>query len=154
MNWITIIHRRPIAALNTLWYFAERNSRKELKTITLFCDPDYKKESAWFQKQAAVLLKYHQKTAPKFQVEYIDQEDIHRFRKSLKSLLSASKQKVVIDMTSGRKAHSALLLLMGELFMGTVEHVFYNFLHSEDFLHFPYPAIPPEAVEIVDLLEH
>jgi len=152
-HWITIIYRKPIAALNTLWYFLETFPQERIGEITVFCDPVHKRQLKWFRERSAILLRYHQKKVPELNVNFIQQQEIGHFRKIVKEVLYRSDNKVVIDMTSGRKAHSALLLLMGELFSGSVDHVYYNFLHSEQFLKFPYTALPPGLSQIVDLLE-
>lgn len=155
-HWITIIGTQPIAALNTLWYFKENFPRKPINRFSLFLDgrdASNKRNLNWFKERSQILCDHHKNRSITFdQVQY-EQRDVEEFRKKLKHILHQSEQKVIIDMTSGRKAHSALLLLMGELFSGTVEHVFYNFLEDDVYMKFPYPALPPNAQKTIDLLE-
>lgn len=58
-----------------------------------------------------------------------------------------------MDMTSGRKAMSALTLLIGELFPGKVEKVYYSFLRNQDCTDFPYAAIPLQLMQLYNLME-
>lgn len=152
-HWITIISQKPIAALNTLWHFSESRNFKAVERFTLFCDPGQQDQAEWFRQRVEILLKYRQKKSPKFEIRPIEEEALRQFRKALKQLLNKSPQKVIIDMTSGRKAHSALLLLLGDLFSGNVAHVFYNFLERPEMMHLPFPALPPSAFRVLDMLE-
>ncbi len=151
-RWITIISNRPVAALNTLWYARESYPQKQLAHLTLFCAPSAKKSLNQFRRYAETLLTYHGQKMPNVEIISYKPGDVEPFRNDLKRLLNRSREKVMIDMTSGRKAHAALLLLMGELFPGVVEHVFYNFLDDDRYLSFPYPCLPPNAGRIIDLL--
>ena len=86
-HWICIIYRKPIAALNTLWHFVETNPRKPICEFTLFCDySQHKQQFKWFQEQVNILLKYHQKTAPKFNEQFMDEKEIDMFRQTLKRM--------------------------------------------------------------------
>jgi len=153
-HWMAIIHRKPIAALNTLWHHLEGKKADPIAEITVFFDPEHAKEKEWFTTQAGILIAQYQKKKPRLHSHAIGQENIQQFRSLARRELAKTKHKTVIDITCGRKAHSALLLLLGELFMGSVQHVYYNFLYSKDWMHLPYPAIPLREIDVIDLLDN
>lgn len=152
-HWITIVSDKPIAALNTLWYALEQHPEKSISRITLFHEAGVKRHVNWFVRQSKILLTWGNKSMPEVTTEPYHPRDIDAFRSQVKKLLNHSKEKVMIDITSGRKAQSALLLLLGELYSGVVEHVFYNFLDDARYLNFPYPCLPPAVHKVVDMLE-
>ena len=152
-HWLSLISTKPVASLNTLWYFVSHHPGEQLGTITLFCDRTLRSHSAWFREQVIILLKYHQRKEPIIKEVFIDPIDIDSFRKSLKKTIALCDAPLIMDITSGRKLHSALMLLFGELNPGVVEHIYYNFLKSPQFINCVYPNIPSGMMEIVDLKE-
>ncbi|RMF57180.1 MAG: hypothetical protein D6743_19305 [Calditrichaeota bacterium] len=71
----------------------------------------------------------------------------------LKKVVSQADGPIFMDMTSGRKAMAALMLLIGELFPGKVEKVYYSFLTDADYTDFPHPVIPLQVTHLYDLME-
>lgn len=152
-TWMTTIGQKPFAAINTLWAaLSEEKVGRIVKLLVLYSD-DMKPHMLTFMKWAEILFSEYQDAQPKLEAIDFPAQDIKAFRKLLKQSVNKSNTKILMDITSGRKALSALMLLIGELFPGKVEKVYYSLLTDADYMNFPNPTIPLGVSQLYNLLE-
>ncbi|MFQ5641284.1 MAG: hypothetical protein ACE5IR_25175 [bacterium] len=153
MIWLTTIGQKPIAAVNTLWAALREEKIGAIEKIVVFYSEDMKRELLTFTGWAECLFTEYQKQQPKLQTVPFPTHDIKAFRTLIKRTISKIEAKILMDMTSGRKAMSALMLLIGDLFPGKVEKVYYSFLTDDDYMNFLYPTIPLDVTQLHNLTE-
>ncbi len=152
-TWITTIGEKPFAAVNTLWAGLREEKVAPIEKLIVFYSNDMRDNLLTFTKWAEGLFAEYQKAQPKVQTIEFPANDIKAFRNRLKQTVSKTDGRILMDMTSGRKVLSALMLLIGDLFPGKVESVYYSFLADKDYMNFPYPVIPLEVTQLYDLME-
>lgn len=152
-TWITTLGESPFAAINTLWAVLKEKPPAAFDRVIVFCPQDQAENVEKFRQWGEALFQSYRGKQPDWVLHTFAADDIPAFRTALKEAVHKCKGKVIMDMTSGRKAVSALILLIGDLFSGKVEGVYYTFLHDADYSHFPYPAIPAGTSELVEMLE-
>lgn len=153
ITWITAIGQKPFAAVNTLWAALREEQLGGIEKLVVFYPEDMKQNHLVFTQWADLIFTEYQKQQPKLQVISFPPDNIKAFRTRFKEVVSKTQGKIIIDMTSGRKAMSALMLHIGELFPGKVEKVYYTFLRDQDYMNFPYPTIPLEVTQLYNLVE-
>lgn len=152
-TWITTLGQKPLAAVNTLWAALREEKIAPIEKLIVFYSEDMKENLLTFTGWAEVLFSQYQTEQPKLRTVPFPTDDIKTFRKLFRQTVSKTEGKIIIDMTSGRKAMSGLMLLIGDLFPGKVEKVYYSFLRDQDYMNFPYPTIPLAVSELYNMTE-
>lgn len=153
-TWITTIGHKPLAAVNTLWAVFRQENIGVINKVVVFYSKDMNKKLAIFKKWAEILFSEYQKENPVFETIEFPVDDISTFRILLKKTVNKTEGKIILDMTSGRKAMSALMLLIGDLYPGKVKKVYYTHLKNYDYTDFLYPTIPFNVSQIYNMLEN
>lgn len=153
ITWVTAIGEKPMAAVNTLWATLHEDKPGQVAKLIVFCSDDMKDKLLTFTSWAEILFSEYQEKQPKLQTISFARNDFNGFRKLFRQTLSKTDGKIMTDMTSGRKAISALMLLIGDLFPGKVEKVYYTYLADPDYANFPYPLIPVNTSHVFNLRE-
>ena len=151
-TWITTIGHKPLAAVNTLWAVFKQENVGRIHKVTVFHSKDMNKNLQIFKKWADILFEEYQNELPVIETIEFPIDDIQTFRKLLKQTVSKTKGKILLDMTSGRKAMSALMLLIGDLYPGKVDKVYYSHLKNYDYTDFLYPTIPFNVSQLYNML--
>ena len=130
-TWMTTIGQSPFAAVNTLWAALREEQVMPIGKLQLFYSEEMKPNLLIFTGWAEILFTEYQKTQPRLQAIEYPANDIKAFRKQLKQTISKSNTKILMDINSGRKAMSALMLLIGELFSSTTisPKIMFAFFH-------------------------
>lgn len=152
-TWITTISQKPFAAVNTLWAALHQDHLKGLERLVVFQTEEMRPQVLKYTAWAEILFTEYLGSQPRLKIIDVPDDDFKLFRTQLKKVIREAPAKVLIDMTSGRKAFSAISLVIGELFPGKVEKVYYSLLVDPDYTDFPYPAIPLHITRLYDMME-
>lgn len=152
-TWITTIGTNPFAGINALWGVFKNDVSTKIDQVVVFYTIEMKQNLKIFKNWSEKIFLAYQDFSPEFVEVDFPGNDLKAFRKILKETIHKSKGKLILDMTSGRKPYCALMLLIGDLFPGKVEKVYYNFLNNEDFMDLPLPVIPQGMSQLYNMME-
>ena len=151
--WLTNIGQKPFAAVNALWAAEKENKIGNINKVIVLYSKNVQMNALLFQKWASLIFANFQSAIPPFVLVEYPENDISNFRAVLKKIIVQSEGKIMMDMTSGKKAMAGLMLLLGDLYSGKVNSVFYMHLRDYDYMNFPFVLIPHGVSQLYNLLE-
>jgi len=152
-TWITTLGTDPFAAINTLWAALHQGQATRLQRLVVLQTDVTLLHVQTFTTWAEQIFDVYVDSQPRRKIVDVPNDDFLAYRQALKKSVHNASGNVIIDMTSGRKAMSAISLVVGELFPGKVEKVLYSILTDELYGNLPYPVIPLHALRLFNMVE-
>ncbi len=155
--WVTVVGWSPMAVINTLWHACEQGIvPTHIYLLRSPQTPQIEQSLKRVERYLQALLPEFGVADPQIEVQSIDEDDLRGFRQQLnRTLLEARRQceKVVLDITAGRKYMSAFGLSLGLRADIGLEKLYYNQLLDQRYQDEPHPLIPRHHQQLYDLLE-
>ncbi|KKL10244.1 hypothetical protein LCGC14_2557780 [marine sediment metagenome] len=161
ITWITTVGWSPFAVINPVWAYCKEfkewpsrfiliNTKNERIRKNLTLVKSYLKEIAWGYSNENFLDK-------NIVTHQIDDEDIQNYANTLKKIISKeidrNPNKIILDMTPGRKYMSAINVYYGLQRSNIPIQVFYLHLEESRYQDIPYPLTPITKNDLVDIID-
>ncbi len=161
ITWITTVGWSPFAVINPVWAYCKEfkecpsrfilirtKNERIRKNLTLV--KSYLKEIAWGYSNEDFLDK-------NMIIHQIEDEDIQNYANTLKKIISIETErnpnKIILDMTPGRKYMSAINVYYGLQKSNIPIQVFYLHLEESRYQDVPYPLTPIIKNDLVDIID-
>lgn len=155
--WVSVVGWSPMAVINTLWGACEQGIvPTHLILLASEDKPEVQKSIQIVEKYARALLAQFGVPDPLIETRPIDEDDLKGFWETLKQVMVEVKnsgERIVLDITAGRKYMSALGMALGRWGSIGLEKLYYTHLHDQRYTDVPYPLIPRHQHRLYDLLE-
>lgn len=153
--WVTVVGWSPMAVVNTLWAACEQGIVPQ-RVVLLASpnNPSVDRSVQTVERYLNVLLPQFGVDNPLIRRHAIDEDDLLGFKKTLAQVLEKERkhaQKLVLDVTAGRKYMSAFGLSQGRRTDLKLEKVYYNHLLEQRYIDIPHPLIPRHEQQLHDL---
>jgi predicted transcriptional regulator len=159
--WITTVGWSPFAVINPIWAYCKENDECPNKIILIFTPfKKIKFNLDICQRYISEILKaYNGKKLNKDSIiiEEIENDNIEIYADRLNKIIERERNlkidKIILDMTPGRKYMSAINVYYGYNLKDTPIQVFYLHLEESKYQDVPYPLTPIIKNELMDILE-
>jgi len=159
--WITTVGWSPFAVINPIWAYCKENDEYPDKIILISTPFERIKHSLNIcRRYISEILKAY--SGKHFKDDYIINEEIENdnieiYADKLNKIIEREKNrkpdKIILDMTPGRKYMSAINVYYGYNLKDTPIQVFYLHLEESKYQDVPYPLTPVIQNELTDILE-
>lgn len=161
ITWITTVGWSPFAVINPIWAFCKECEEYPDKIILIYTPSEMIKNNLKVCKQyiTEILKFYNGNHLNKKLIidEVIDNDNIELYADRLSKVIERENNlrpnKIILDMTPGRKYMSAINVYYGYNFNETQIQVFYLHLEESKYQDIPYPLCPIIKNELIDILE-
>lgn len=161
ITWITTIGWSSFAVINPIWAYCKENEEYPDKIIIIHTPHEQIKNNLQICKRyiTEILKSYNGKNFNKDSIidEEIENDNIELYADKLSKVIEREKNlksnKIVLDMTPGRKYMSAINVYYGYNLSETPIQVYYLHLEESKYQDIPYPLCPIIKNELVDILE-
>ena len=161
ITWITTVGWSPFAVINPIWAYCKENDECPNKIILIYTPYDKIKNSVLVCKRyiIEILKSYNGKNLSKESIiqEEIENDNIEIYADKLNKVIEREKkfkpEKIILDMTPGRKYMSAINVYYGYSLSETPIQVYYLHLEESKYQDVPYPLSPIIKNELIDILE-
>ena len=161
ITWITTVGWSPFAVINPIWAFCKEYEEYPDKIILIYTPSEMIKNNLKVCKQyiTEILKFYNGNHLNKKLIidEVIDNDNIELYADRLSKVIERENNlrpnKIILDMTPGRKYMSAINVYYGYNFNETQIQVFYLHLEESKYQDIPYPLCPIIKNELIDILE-
>lgn len=159
--WITTVGWSPFAVINPIWAYCKENDESPVKIILIYTPVERIKHNLNICKRyiSEILKTYNGKHLKKDSIiiEEIENDNIEIYADNLNKIIKREKNqkldKIILDMTPGRKYMSAINVYYGVNLKDTPIQVFYLHLEASKYQDVPYPLTPIIQNELIDILE-
>ncbi len=168
-TWITTVGWSSYAVINPIWAYCKENEKENKKNpdkiILLFSKENHqiKKNVEKCKNTIFKILKNY--SDPQFKLENIiecpfEKEDIDVYAEKLldviKKEIGLNADKIILDMTPGRKYMSALNMIYGnsDFKSEVIIYVLYFYLEDNKYINVPYPMIPTIKNYSIDIFDY
>ena len=161
ITWITTVGWNPFAVINPIWAYCKENDEYPNKIILIYTPFERIKYNLEIcQRYISEILKaYNGKKSNEDSIiiEEIENDKIEIYADRLNKIIEREKNlkldKIILDMTPGRKYMSAINVYYGYNLKHTPIQVFYLHLEESKYQDVPYPLAPIIKNELIDILE-
>jgi len=161
ITWITTVGWSPFAVINPIWAYCKENDERPNKIILIYTPFERIKHNLNICKRyiSEILKIYNGKklNEDSIIIEEIENENIEIYADKLNKIIEREKSlkpdKIILDMTPGRKYMSAINVYYGYNLTDTPIQVFYLHLEESKYQDVPYPLTPIIQNELIDILE-
>ncbi len=161
ITWITTVGWSPFAVINPIWAYCKENDEYPNKIILIFTPLERIKKNLNICKRYIyeILKKYNGKNFNKDFIihEEIENDNIEIYADRLNRIIEREKNlktdKIILDMTPGRKYMSAINVYYGYNLRDISIQVFYLHLEESKYQDIPFPLTPIIKSELIDILE-
>lgn len=159
--WITTVGWSPFAVINPIWAYCKENDECPNKIILIYTPFERIKHSLSICRRyiSEILKTYNGKYLKEDSIiiEEIENDSIEIYADKLNKIIEREKNmkpdKIILDMTPGRKYMSAINVYYGYNLKDTPIQVFYLHLEESKYQDVPYPLTPVIQNELTDILE-
>ncbi len=159
--WITTVGWSPFAVINPIWAYCKENDECPNKIILIYTPFERIKHSLNICRRyiSEILKTYNGKYLKEDSIiiEEIENDNIEIYADKLNKIIEREKNrkpdKIILDMTPGRKYMSAINVYYGYNLKDTPIQVFYLHLEESKYQDVPYPLTPVIQNELTDILE-
>lgn len=159
--WITTVGWSPFAVINPIWAYCKENDECPNKIILIYTPIERIKHSLNICSRyiSEILKTYNGKHLKEDSIiiEEIENDNIEIYADKLNKIIEREKNrkpdKIILDMTPGRKYMSAINVYYGYNLKDTPIQVFYLHLEESRYQDVPYPLTPVIQNELTDILE-
>ena len=159
--WITTVGWSPFAVINPIWAYCKENDECPNKIILIYTAFERIKHSLNIcRRYISEILKTYNREYLKEDsiiIEEIENDSIEIYADKLNKIIEREKNrkpdKIILDMTPGRKYMSAINVYYGYNLKDIPIQVFYLHLEESRYQDVPYPLTPVIQNELTDILE-
>ncbi len=159
--WITTVGWSPFAVINPIWAYCKENDERPNKIILIYTPFKRIKHNLNICKRyiSEILKIYNGKHLKEDSIiiEEIENDSIEIYADNLNKIIEREKNqkcdKIILDMTPGRKYMSAINVYYGYNLKDIPIQVFYLHLEESKYQDVPYPLTPIIRNELIDILE-
>jgi len=159
--WITTVGWSPFAVINPIWAYCKENDECPNKIILIYTPFERIKHSLDICRRyiSEILKTYNGKYLKEDSIiiEEIENDNIEIYADKLNKIIEREKirkpDRIILDMTPGRKYMSAINVYYGYNLKDTPIQVFYLHLEESKYQDVPYPLTPVIKNELTDILE-
>jgi len=159
--WITTVGWSPFAVINPIWAYCKENDECPNKIILIYTPFERIKNNLNICKRyiSEILKTYNGKQLKEDSIiiEEIENDNIEVYADKLNKIIEREKNlkpdKIILDMTPGRKYMSAINVYYGYNLKDTPIQVFYLHLEESKYQDIHYPLTPIIKNELIDILE-
>ena len=161
ITWITTVGWSPFAVINPIWAYCKENVEYPDKIIIIHTPHEQIKNNLHICKRiiTEILKSYNGKNFKEDSIieEEIENDNIELYAVKLSKIIGREKtlkpNKIILDMTPGRKYMSAINVYYGYNLDEIPIQVFYLHLDENKYQDVPYPLCPIIKNELIDILE-
>ena len=161
ITWITTVGWSPFAVINPIWAYCKENDECPNKIILIYTPFERIKHNLKIcQRYISEILKAYngiKLNEDSIVIEEIENDNIEIYADKLNKIIEREKNlkpdKIILDMTPGRKYMSAINVYYGYNLKDTPIQVFYLQLEESKYQDIPYPLTPIIKNELIDILE-
>ncbi len=161
ITWITTVGWSHLAVINPIWAYCKENDKCPNKIILIYTPFErIKKNLTICQRYISEILKAYsgkKLNEDSIIIEEIENDNIEIYADRLNKIIEREKNlkidKLILDITPGRKYMSAINVYYGYNLKDTPIQVFYLHLEESKYQDVPYPLTPIIKNELIDILE-
>ena len=161
ITWITTVGWSPFAVINPISAYCKENDEYPNKLILIYTPFERIKHNLNICKRyiSEILNTYNGKklNEDSIIIEEIENDNIEIYADKLNKIIKREKymkpDKIILDMTPGRKYMSAINVYYGYNLSETPIQVYYIHLEESKYQDVPYPLSPIIKNELIDILE-
>ncbi|MEJ2252329.1 MAG: hypothetical protein P8Y70_21345 [Candidatus Lokiarchaeota archaeon] len=161
ITWISTIGWSPFAAINPIWAYCKEYNECPSKFVFLYTDYEKVSQNLELVKSyIREIIGEYSKTAFKEEniiIHDLISDDIQNYANSIKKIISMEisikPEKIILDMTPGRKYMSAINVYIGLQRSNIPILVFYLHLEERKYQDIPFPLTPIVKNELIDIID-
>ena len=161
ITWITTIGWSPFAVINPIWAYCKEYEEYPDRIIIFYTPYKRIKYNLHICKKyiTEILKSYNKKNFNENSIEEveIENDNIQPYADRLSKIIQREKNqrtdKIILDMTPGRKYMSAINVYYGYSIAEIPIQVYYLHLEESKYQDVPYPLSPIIKNELIDILE-